>query len=139
MDLSLCKVNHPQAHDNYRVVLRADGDEIEMGSIGIQFEAWVWGIDTAVPMRDVEAEGTGKDRRDCMRQFRAAWVRFSADQARLNRISRNEAEATAISWSRPVAHGTNYASFMTHLACGQLWVSPSGWFRCFVCSPPKQH
>jgi len=27
--------------------------------------------------------GSGKDRMDCMRQFRAAWDRFSADQARL--------------------------------------------------------
>jgi hypothetical protein len=33
-------------------------------------------------MRDVY-HGTGVDRRDCMRQFRAAWDRFSADPARL--------------------------------------------------------
>jgi len=27
--------------------------------------------------------GEGKDRRDCMRQFRAAWDRFAADEANL--------------------------------------------------------
>jgi hypothetical protein len=30
----LRKVNHPQAHDNFRVVLKDDGDEVEIGSIG---------------------------------------------------------------------------------------------------------
>jgi len=82
MDLFLRKVIHPQAHDNYRVVVR-DGDEIEIGSIGMQFDGWTWGIDTVVPIREVEAEGAGKDRADCMRQFRAAWDRFSSDPARL--------------------------------------------------------
>ena len=43
MDLFLRKVIHPQAHDNYRVVVR-DGDEIEIGSIGVQFDGWTWGI-----------------------------------------------------------------------------------------------
>jgi hypothetical protein len=82
MDLFLRKVIHPQAHDNYRVVVR-DGDEIEIGSIGVQFDGWTWGIDTVIPMRDVDAQGDGKDRKDCMRQFRAAWDRFSSDPARL--------------------------------------------------------
>jgi hypothetical protein len=82
MDLFLRKVIHPYADSNYRVVVR-DGDEIEIGSIGVQFDGWTWGIDTVVPMREVEAEGTGKDRADCMRQFRAAWDRFSSDPARL--------------------------------------------------------
>jgi hypothetical protein len=36
MNLYLRKVVHPQAHDNYRVILRLDGDEFEIGSIGIQ-------------------------------------------------------------------------------------------------------
>jgi hypothetical protein len=35
MDLCLRKVIHPQAHDNYRVILKRDGDEVEIGSIGI--------------------------------------------------------------------------------------------------------
>jgi hypothetical protein len=39
------------------------------------------GINTVVPMR--EAEGTGKNRAECMRQFRAAWDRFGADRAML--------------------------------------------------------
>jgi hypothetical protein len=46
---------------------------IEIGSIGVQFDGWAWGIDTAIPMKEVEAQGIGKDRKDCMRQFRAAW------------------------------------------------------------------
>ena len=42
------------------------------------------GIDSAIPMRELETEGIGKDRKDCMRQFRAAWDKFSADPARLS-------------------------------------------------------
>ena len=52
MKLYLRKVVHPQAHDNYRVVLKRDGDEFEIGSIGIQDgAAWAWAIDTVIPMR----------------------------------------------------------------------------------------
>lgn len=35
-DLYLRKVKHNQARDNYRVVLKHDGDETEIGLIGIQ-------------------------------------------------------------------------------------------------------
>ena len=78
------KVVHPQAHDNYRVVLKRDGDEFEIGSIGIQHGvAWRWGIDTVIPMRVLETQGKGKSRRDCMRQFKAAWERFADDEANL--------------------------------------------------------
>jgi hypothetical protein len=46
------------------------------GSIGIQHgAARRWGIDTVVPMRVLETQGKGSDRRDCMRQFKAAWER----------------------------------------------------------------
>ena len=80
----LRKVIHPQAHKNYRVILKCDGDEFEIGSIGIQHGGvWAWGIDTVIPMRVMETQGEGKDRRDCMRQFRAAWDRFAADEANL--------------------------------------------------------
>jgi hypothetical protein len=34
-------------------------------------------------MRTIETQGEGKDRRDCMKRFRAAWGRFAADQANL--------------------------------------------------------
>jgi hypothetical protein len=34
-------------------------------------------------MRDAELQGTGKDRADCMKKFRAASDRFSSDPARL--------------------------------------------------------
>jgi hypothetical protein len=34
-------------------------------------------------MRVPETQGEGKDRRDCMRQFSAAWDRFAADEANL--------------------------------------------------------
>jgi len=91
MDLYLRRVIHPQAIDNYRVVLKNGGDEIEVGSIGIQHAAgarsyWTWGIDTVAPMPGLEAQGTGQDRDDCMRLFRAAWERFCADPARLAQI-----------------------------------------------------
>jgi hypothetical protein len=33
-DLFLRKVDHPQAVDNYRVILKTDGTEYEIGSIG---------------------------------------------------------------------------------------------------------
>ena len=50
MTLYLRKVIHPPAHDNYRVILKRDGDEFEIGSIGIQHgAAWTWGIDTRHP------------------------------------------------------------------------------------------
>ena len=88
MDLYLRRVIHLQAHDNYRVILEDDGDEIEIGSIGIQHAAgarsfWRWAIDTVVPMHGLEARGTGLGRDDCMRLFRAAWERFCEDPARL--------------------------------------------------------
>jgi hypothetical protein len=62
MDLYLRKVLHPQAHDNYRVLLKDDGLEVEIGSIGIQHgsgatEARVWAIDTVIPM----PSGSGSD------------------------------------------------------------------------------
>ena len=82
MDLYLRKVIHPQAADNYRVILKDDdATEIEIGSIGVQFDGWAWGIDTAIPMRGGWTRH--RHRKDCMRQFRAAWDRFSADPARL--------------------------------------------------------
>ena len=42
MELFLRKIIHPQAHDNYCVILKDDGVEIELGSIGVQFDGWVW-------------------------------------------------------------------------------------------------
>jgi hypothetical protein len=88
-DLILRKVTgHPQARDAYRVILKSEDGETEIGSIGMQFKAgpdpvWRWGIDTVIPMREVESEGEGKDRKDCERLFKAAWQRFAGDPARL--------------------------------------------------------
>jgi hypothetical protein len=88
-DLYLRKVTgHPQARDNYRVILKDHGEEIELGSIGIQNltgmqQGWRWAIDTVIPMRDIDSSGWGKDRADCMRKFKAAWERFASDPARL--------------------------------------------------------
>ena len=44
---------------------------------------WRWAIDNVIPIRDEDTAGIGKDRNDCMRQFRAAWEKFSSDPARL--------------------------------------------------------
>jgi hypothetical protein len=94
MNLYLRTVVHPQAHDNYRVVLKLDGDEFEIGSIGIEFgAAWAWGIDTVIPMRAYEAQGEGSDRSGCMKQFKAAWDRFAADEANLIEFLEREAQA----------------------------------------------
>ena len=41
----------------------------------------------------MDEQSTGKDRKDCMKQFR------KAGSSPLDRISRNEAEAVAMSWS----------------------------------------
>ena len=47
MDLFLRKVDHVQAKDNYRVILKTEEGELEIGSIGIQYHAgpdplWIW-------------------------------------------------------------------------------------------------
>jgi hypothetical protein len=65
--------------------LKGEDGDFEIGSIGIQqgigaTEHWTWGIDTE---RTQETQGRGKDRRDCARQFKAAWERFAADEASL--------------------------------------------------------
>ena len=78
MDLYLRKVIHPQAGENCRVILKDEDGEFEIGSIGIQHAAgasyfWAWAIDTVIPMRTHQTQGRGKDRRDCMKQFKAAW------------------------------------------------------------------
>jgi hypothetical protein len=87
-DLFLRKVVHPQATNNYRVITTVDGTEFEIGSIGTKFHTdvepvWSWGIDTVIPMREIESEGRGTDRSDCMKHFRGAWDKFCSDPARL--------------------------------------------------------
>lgn len=87
-DLFLRKLDHPQARNNYRVILKTEAEEIEIGSIGVQTHAsmdssWTWGIDTVIPMREIESEGRGTDRRDCMAKFKAAWQRLEADRGRM--------------------------------------------------------
>jgi hypothetical protein len=86
MALYLRKVIHPQAHDNYRVILKLDGSEFEIGSIGIQHgAAWRWGIDTVIPMRVPETQGKAKDpsARERVRSRRRAGcpVQLAADAA----------------------------------------------------------
>ena len=48
MNLYLRKIIHPQAHDNYRVILKRDDGEFEIGSIGVEHSVgavyfWAWG------------------------------------------------------------------------------------------------
>jgi len=105
MDLFLRKVIHPQARGNYRVLFKDGGVEIEVGSIGIQHgsgtaEGWVWGIDNIVPMREADSHGTGSDRKDCMKQFPKGLGPVQRRPSPLDRISRNEARAASMSWSR---------------------------------------
>jgi len=55
--LYLRKVQHSQAPNNFRVVLKTDhAEEFEVGSIGVpsftsRDIAWTWGIDTVLPLR----------------------------------------------------------------------------------------
>ena len=65
----------PAGSRYYRVIFKDNGVTIEVGSIGVQHQAganaaWIWGIDTVIPMR-------------CKRQFKAAWIMFASDEARL--------------------------------------------------------
>jgi hypothetical protein len=62
------KLSTAKAHDDYGVILKDDGLETEIGSIGIQrgsadAEHLGLGIDTIIPMREVDAQGTGKTAR----------------------------------------------------------------------------
>lgn len=82
--LLLHTVDHPTAVNNYRVIY--DGEEV--GSIGIQTglgsqTLWAWGIDCALPRQDFQTDGRGRDREDCMRQFKDAWHKFSRKPERL--------------------------------------------------------
>lgn len=85
MTLLLRKVEgHSHATDNYRVVY--EGEEI--GSIGIKngkeaSQFWAWGIDVVLPQQDFPTDGMGRDREDCMTQFKAAWHKFSRNPERL--------------------------------------------------------
>ncbi|MBR1230187.1 hypothetical protein JQ600_35420 [Bradyrhizobium sp. AUGA SZCCT0176] len=88
MPLYLRKVDHPQAVYNWRVILKIDETEYEVGSIGPQRTAdvelqWGWGIDTVIPMRAMATSGRGSNLKDCMAKFKAAWERFSSDEANL--------------------------------------------------------
>ena len=67
MDLFLRRVRHPQSRYNYRVVLKDDGEEIEMGSIGVQYDWRHRRLDLGHRHRNPDArveetEGTGKER-----------------------------------------------------------------------------
>jgi hypothetical protein len=48
-----CGMKYAQGHaghDSYRVILKREEGEFEIGSIGIQHgRAWSWGIDTVIP------------------------------------------------------------------------------------------
>lgn len=76
--------DNPHATNNYRVIY----DDIEIGSIGIQYGAgstrfWAWGIDTVLPRQDFPTSGKGVDLADCQRQFKAAWHKMSRNPERL--------------------------------------------------------
>jgi hypothetical protein len=89
IDLDLRKSSQEQlGPEIYRVILKDDDDEVEIGSISVQHSAgaayyWKWAIDTVIPMRGHQTQGRGGDRADCMRKFREAWARFAADEANL--------------------------------------------------------
>jgi hypothetical protein len=77
--LALRRVQHPQATNNFRVILKTEHDgEVGIGSIGLKAftgnnAAWTWSIDTVMPLRDYQSQGRGADRKACMVAFRTAW------------------------------------------------------------------
>jgi hypothetical protein len=89
MDLYLRKSDREQlGPEIYRVILKDDGEEVEIGSISVQHSAgaayyWKWAIDTVIPMRTHQTQGRGTDRADCTRKFKEAWARFADDDANL--------------------------------------------------------
>jgi hypothetical protein len=77
------------------VILKEDGVDIELGSIGVQHEGWVWGFDSVIPMRELETEGNGKDRR-------GTGSAVQRGPGSTERISRHEAEAAAMIKRAPI-------------------------------------
>lgn len=91
MPLFLRKVD--PSRESYRVILKDEDGETELGSIGPQHATggglrWVWGIDTVIPMREADQTGFGADRKDCQRRFKAAWENLAADPANLSDFMR---------------------------------------------------
>lgn len=79
--------------ESYRVILKDEDGETELGSIGPQHATggmvrWVWGIDTVIPMREADQTGYGADRKDCMKRFQAAWAKLASDPAQLAEFTR---------------------------------------------------
>jgi hypothetical protein len=79
---------HPRVTDAFRVIHKAAGEEIEIGSIGLQTgshqrQFWHWGIDTVLPRQPFATKGEARDRDDAMAQFRAVWEVFCSEPARL--------------------------------------------------------
>jgi len=94
MDLFLRQVIHSAAPENYRVVIR-DSVEIEIRSIGRQFDSRFWGIDTVLPMREMEAEGYGKDRAGSF--YLSDHLKASKDAAE-TRLQENDPEGVAFEY-----------------------------------------
>lgn len=100
--LFLRQVQHPavQPGQAFRVIC----DAVEVGSIGLQTAAaqrrfWSWGIDTVEPLPFV-THGEADSREHAMDRFRAAWLLYAADAARLARLFEVKA-ATADRMKRP--------------------------------------
>ena len=79
--------------ESYRVILKNEDGETELGSIGPQHATGgttrgVWGIDKVIPMREADQTGYSADQEDCMKRFQAAWQKLEADSARLVEFKR---------------------------------------------------
>jgi hypothetical protein len=62
IDLFLCRVIRPQSRENYQVVLKDNGHERSALSAFSLRAGTLGGIDTMIPIKGFEAEGSGKDR-----------------------------------------------------------------------------
>jgi hypothetical protein len=74
--------------DAFRVIHKAAGEEIEVGSIGLQTgsrqrQFWHWGIDTVLSRQPFKTDGEARNRDDAMAQFKAVWEVFASEPDRL--------------------------------------------------------
>jgi hypothetical protein len=82
--LFLRKVVPVQAKDKYRVILKSEDGEFEIGSIGVQYHAGPGGLDLGHRYRHPDARDRRRGPRQRPRRLQeAAWIRFASDEARL--------------------------------------------------------
>ena len=103
MNLYLRNVVDLQAHEKYRVVLKLDSNEFEIGSIGIQHgAAWRWEIDTVIPMRVLETQGKGKNLQGLHEAVQGCLGAVCRRRGQPGRVPEREAQAALTAGGSPI-------------------------------------